>query len=59
MEPDYLPKCAEAAWRFHTSISYTIIGSDNGLKTVRQQTIIRANAVVLLIGTTQIYREFE
>ena len=39
----------EAEWRIYASVNYTIIGSDNGLSTVRQQPIIWTNYRLLSI----------
>ena len=40
----------EAEWRTYPSVSWVIIGSDNGLSPNRHQAIIWTNAELLLIG---------
>ena len=40
----------EAEWRIYSSINLAIIGSDNGLLSIRRQAIIWPNAGSLLIG---------
>ena len=46
---DWLIK-AEAERRIYASIECTIIGSDNGLRSVRYQAIVWTNAGLLLMG---------
>ena len=42
-------KLIEVEWRKYASLSWVIIGSDNGLSPVRRQAIIWTNAGILLI----------
>ena len=41
---------SEAEWRIYASVTYTIIGSNNGLSPGRRRAIILANVGILLIG---------
>ena len=41
----------EAGWRIYAPVDKTVIGSDNGLSSIRRQTIIWTNASLLLNGS--------
>ena len=49
----YMYLTFEAGWRIYASVDEAIIGSDNGISSIRRPAIIWTNVDSLLIGTLQ------